>query len=107
MVKREAAKDESSKSLVQWIRNECPGPIDQLPEKLKDYWRFRASLRLVDGVAMYGDRTIIPETLRPDVLIVLHSAHQGVTGMNLRAEQSVFWPGITRDISSVRERCYT
>ena len=45
--------------------------------------------------------------LRPDVLVVLHSAHQGVTGMNLRAEQSVFWPGITKDISSVRERCYT
>ena len=27
--------------------------------------------------------------------------------MNLRAEQSVFWPGITKDISTVRERCYT
>ena len=107
MVKQAAEKDESSKTLVQWIRDECPGPLDQLPENLKEFWRVRARLRIVDGVAMYGDRTIIPEMLRPDVLVVLHSAHQGVTGMNLRAEQSVFWPGITKDISTVRERCYT
>ena len=107
MVKREAEKDDSSKSLVQWISKDCPGPIDQLPENLKEFWRVKGSLRLVDGVAMYGDRTIIPEKLRPDVLVVLHSAHQGVTGMNLRAEQSVFWPGITKDITLVRERCYT
>ena len=107
MVKKETEKDESSKSLVQWISTGCPGPIDQLHEKLRDFWRVRESLRLVDGVAMYGDRTVIPEKLRPDVLVVLHSAHQGVTGMNLRAEKSVFWPGITKDISAVRERCFT
>ena len=96
-VKKVSGQDTSSKLLVVWISEGCPGPIGDLPETLRQFWRVRDGLRLVDGVAMYGDRTVVPEQLRKDVLVVLHSAHQGVTGMNLRAEQSVFWPGITKD----------
>ena len=53
----------------------------------------------------YKDRIVIPPSLRPDVLESLHSAHQGVTSMTSRVESSVFWPGITADISSLRARC--
>ena len=106
-VRREAEKDPSSKVLVQWIEEACPGPVGVLPDGLRQYWRVRESLRVLDGVAMYGDRTIIPQGLRQEVLVVLHSAHQGVTGMTLRAERSVFWPGITNDIQVTRDRCLT
>ena len=106
-VKKVAGQDTSSKLLVGWISEGCPGPIGDLPETLRQFWRVRDGLRLVDGVAMYGDRTVVPEQLRKEVLVVLHSAHQGVTGMNLRAEQSVFWPGITKDIVDIRDKCYS
>ena len=106
-VKKVSGQDTSSKLLVVWISEGCPGPIGDLPETLRQFWRVRDGLRLVDGVAMYGDRTVIPDQLKKDVLAVLHSAHQGVTGMNLRAEQSVFWPGITKDIVDVRDNCYS
>ena len=43
--------------------------------------------------------------LRQAVLTTLHSAHQGVTGMMLRAGISVYWPRITADIQTVRDRC--
>merc|ERR1711888_407531 len=41
------------------------------------------------------------------VLEVLHSAHQGVLSMGLRAEQSVFWPNIWKDLERVRLACNT
>ena len=50
-------------------------------------------------------RVIIPESLRPDVLQVLHSAHQGVAAMNERAKAGVYWPGITKDIARIRDSC--
>ena len=93
--------------LVQWIEEDCPGPVGDLPDILRQFWRVRESLRVLDGVAMYGDRTIIPQGLQREVLAILHSAHQGVTGMNLRAERSVYWPGITKDIQTARDRCLT
>ena len=35
----------------------------------------------------------------------LHFAHQGVTGMTLTAQNSVFWTGMTYDIQLVRAKC--
>ena len=63
-VKKEAEKDPSGKFLVHWIAEACPGPVGDFPEELRQYWRVREDLRVLDGVAMYGDRTIIPQGLR-------------------------------------------
>ena len=39
------------------------------------------------------------------VVDILHSAYQGTSGMQERAQTLVFWPGMTKDISSTREKC--
>ena len=54
---------------------------------------------------MHDDRIVIPVSLRPAVLSILHSAHQGTTGMTLTAQSSVYWPGITNDIVRIRDSC--
>ena len=54
---------------------------------------------------MYQDRVVIPPGLRQEVLAALHSAHQGTTAMSLRAQSSVFWPGITAAIATTRANC--
>ena len=48
----------------------------------------------VDGVVLYKGRVVVPVALRRQVLDALHRAHQGVTGMNLRAQDSVWWVGL-------------
>ena len=50
-------------------------------------------------------RPVVPSKMRGRVLSVLHSAHQGVSGMTAMAEQMVFWPSITRDIVETRAKC--
>ena len=69
--------------------------------------RVRAKLRLVDMVTMLDNRTVVPLKLRDQVLETLHSAHQGVFSMGLRAEQAVYWPGFWSDIKETRSRCST
>ena len=54
---------------------------------------------------MYGRRTIIPRSLRRQVLESLHSAHQCPVRMTDRAKQSVYWPGISTDIDNIRSSC--
>ena len=36
------------------------------------------------GLLMYGNRLVIPASLRKEVLECLHAAHQGVAGMKAR-----------------------
>ena len=56
---------------------------------------------------MLDDRTVVPKKLRGPVQETLHSAHQGVLGMGLRAEQAVYWPGFWTDIEETRTNCST
>ena len=56
---------------------------------------------------MYGNRLVIPASLRKEVLECLHAAHQGVAGMKARAATCVYWPGISAGISNRRIQCRT
>ena len=86
----------------------CSGftPVKKLLRmELMEYWQHRNVLTQVDGVPLYKTRVIIPKSLRAEILEVLHSAHQGVTGMLERAQSSVWWPGITPQIHELRNKC--
>ena len=55
-----------------------------------EYRRYWGEMMCVDGVALFRGRVVIPSTLRQDVLVGLHMAHQGTTGMSLRARDLVW-----------------
>ena len=81
--------------------------LERLDGYLADYWRYRHSLAMVNGVLMMGDRIVITPALWLEVLDHLHGAHQGVSQMMKRAEASFFWPDITADIKKQRDSCRT
>ena len=91
--------------LVETIESGMPDKRTSLTPSIRDYFPLPDQLSTVDGVAIFKDRIIVPSSFRKDILTALHSAHQGVTSMISRAETSVFWPGITSDIISLRNKC--
>ena len=102
MMKQEFLKDKTYADLSSWITSG-----EDLPPHIKSYRKLRNDLHCVEYVPMFNDRTIILVDMRQKVLEVLHSAHQGVLSMGLRAEQSVFWPNIWKDLERVRLVCNT
>ena len=105
-VKTATMSDTSLIELIKAIEDGFPNDKNELPERIKEYFRFREHLYTVDGVVLYKRRIVIPKSLRNDILSVLHSGHQAVTSMTSRAEDTVFWPGITEAIAVTRERCH-
>ena len=97
----ETSRDQTLSQLARAITNEFRGEYPNI----SPFLRYKESLYLQDGVVMFCDRVVIPAALRPTVLDTLHSAHQGVASMQLRAQAIAFWPGITNDIIRTRERC--
>ena len=86
MVRRELDKDAEFRDLADWVLGGCQGPPEMLPTHIREYWRVRDKLRILEGVPMLEGRTVVPKKLRGQVLETLHSAHQGVVSMGLRAE---------------------
>ena len=99
--------DETMQLLSSQVTDGFPPEKKLLREELRMFWQFREHLSQVDSVPLYKDRVVVPMQLRPAVLDVLHSAHQGVTGMLLRADNSVWWPGITAQVKEKRQKCLT
>ena len=82
-----------------------PNLRKQCPQKLGDYWNFRCDLVIDDGLVLKGDRIVIPQSLKKEVLEAIHTGHQGKTKCVLLERESVFWPGITNDVRDMVQRC--
>ena len=67
--------------------------------ELAVYWPLRHSLFVENGVVMYNDRAVIPTNLRDSCLSILHSAHQGVSGMESRACSLILLSGMNGTIT--------
>ena len=81
MVNMELGKDTEFKDLAEWVQGGCHGPPEGLPLHLREFWRVRDKLRILEGGPVLEQRTVIPKNLRGQVLETLHSAHQRVVGM--------------------------
>ncbi|XP_066924333.1 uncharacterized protein [Clytia hemisphaerica] len=100
-----SASDPEMKQLIDFIDSNMSASKNEIPASVQPFHQFIDHLSTVDGVALYKDRVIIPKQLRQAVLIALHAAHHGVTSMTARADSSVFWPGISKDIVKQRNNC--
>ena len=57
------------------------------------------------SIVLKGERVVILESQRSDVIERIHLAHQGVEKWKLRAKSCVFWPTINKDIESSVQKC--
>ena len=93
-----ARVDPEYQALVNVIHHGFPPTLHKLCPATRPYWTFREHLSVADGFVLKGQRVVIPQALRQNVLNDLHAAHQGLTRTKSRARQIVFWPGLSHDI---------
>ena len=89
-VRDTVAKDKERAMLAYQITDGFPPEKKLLGLELREYYHHRDVLSQVDGVPWFNGRVFIPVSLCAAVLETLHSAHQGITGMTLRAQKSVW-----------------
>ena len=78
---------------------------DECCDAVKPYFNYREELTVVDGLVLKGQHIVILNKLRLSCLARLHIAHMGVNKTLYRARQSVFWPGLTKDINELISAC--
>ena len=76
-------------------------------DQLLDFWSFRQEISEEDGLLYKSQRLIVPHSERLETLKVLHLRHQAEDKMQLRALETVYWPGITKDIPKKFQSCKT
>ena len=97
--------DITLQELAKYVHKGWPKEQKDCPEILQQYWTYRECISMENGLLFKDDRLIVPEVERSHILDLLHYGHYGIKHTQDRAKESVFWPGITKDIENKVKDC--
>ena len=84
-----------------------PEHKSQCPVQAKPFWIVRHQLAEAEGLLLYGDRLVVPMSLRREVMEGVHDGHFGEVKSVLRARSAVYWPGCEDQIRNLVASCST
>lgn len=103
-IKQHQMEDEVCQQVVAYCQSGWPSRQELLgPVKL--YYSVAEQLSVVDGLLMRGSRIVIPASLRIEMLDKIHTGHQGIAKCRERARQSVWWPGLSKQLDELVKCC--
>ena len=70
---------------------------------LQEFWIYRDTLSIKNGLITCGNRIIVPNEMRAKMLQYIHEGHQGKERCLLWARNTVFWPKVMYDIQELIE----
>ena len=97
-------EDPVCQRIKDYCRNGWP-PHNQVDVAVKPYYQAASELTMYQDLLMRGNQILIPSTMRKEILTQIHTGHQGITKCRERARQSVWWPGINRDLGDLILNC--
>ena len=95
-------EEETCKLLFQFCKEGWPSKLHGPDKQFKSC---PAKLSIHNGLLLRGTRIVIPQSMRTEILQKLHLGHQGITRCRERAKQSVWWPGISKQIEETVQKC--
>ena len=103
-IRQKQEEDEVCKQLKKYCESGWPNK-HQVLQILKSYYSVSAELTIQQGLLMRNNRLVIPSFLRHDMLDRLYTGHQGITKCRRRAQQSVWWPGLSKQLENLVTNC--
>ena len=95
----ETEMDESLQSLKKcindgWKKGKHPG-----------YSNYREELCIVNGLVLKGNRVVIPQSMRAEMLEKIHHGHLGAEKQKRVACQAMYWPSMNKEIDQRVQEC--
>ena len=102
-VRQEQDKDRECSAIKTFVQD------DHWPESSKkdypQYFLERHSFSIQGGLLLMGNRLVIPQVLRKEMLERIHQGHQGIVKCRALARSCIWWPGLSKEIASLVENC--
>ena len=105
IIQQETQNGTELQTLLQYIIKGFPMTKDECHDAIKPYFNYREELTVVDGLVLKGQHIVIPSKLTQSCLRRLHIAHMGINKTLCQARQSIFWPGLSKNITDLISAC--
>ena len=102
-LQKKRARNAVIPQVMRFTREEWPQKNNN--EDIEKYRKLADSLSTLHECLLYGTRVVIPNTLRPQVLKLLHEGQFGIQRMKQLARTAVYWPSIDNDVVDLCRSC--
>ena len=106
-IQTETNIDETLTTIKQLTQNGWPEDKNKIPTCAKPYHTFRDEINIQNNMLWKGQRIIIPKSLQKQTLQRVHETHLGISKTQQLARDTIFWPGMTKQIQDMISRCET
>ena len=96
--------DDTLKTVKEYCLEGWPS-FSKKNDKLRRYFSIRHELAVHKGILMYRNRMVIPNSLQKDIINKIHESHLGIVKCRALANESVWWPGISKYIEDEVQNC--
>ena len=103
-IKAQQQQDEVCQQIKAYCDKGWPAR-QALPGAVKPFYPVSTEISVQGGLLMRGSRIIIPASMRLSILDKIHTGHQGITKCRERARQSVWWPGLAKQLEELVKSC--
>lgn len=102
----ETKKDEVLQMLSKYVLEGWPtGKSNIVDVKVKEFWNIRNEITYSNEMLFWGDRIIPPSCLRSEMIKLAHEPHLGYEKTKKRLQQIFYWPGLSKTVENILERC--
>ena len=104
-IKAEIQSDQELHQLRETVQTGWPNNKADVPTVCRSYWNFRDEISLCNDVLLKGEKLIIPKSMRPEMLRLIHASHMGIEKYKRRAKDIIYWPGMSSQIEDIVSSC--
>ena len=104
-IKQASADDLVLTELRSTIRAGWPEHKSQVSESVVAYYDVRDELTVQDSLVFKGPLIVIPNTLRKEMIELVHSTHIGTEGCLRRARDIMYWPRMSMQLKDYVSKC--
>ena len=105
--KRQTRQDPALRELLNTVQEGWPEHKANLLPGARPFWNLRDEITYHHGILFKGARVIVPNSMRPEMLKLIHSSHLGIDKCKRRARDIVYWPGMSAQIEDLVSNCPT
>ena len=84
-MKSETAQDETRQELLKVVKSGWPSHRSKVLLLITHYWHLGGEVHEAEGLLFLGEKLIIPQGMRQDVLNCIHESHLGIEKCKSRA----------------------
>ncbi|VDI25347.1 Hypothetical predicted protein [Mytilus galloprovincialis] len=102
LIAQSTQQDKTLQQLIKTIENGWNN--SEHPSELDPFYNVRDELSVQNGIIFKGDRCIIPNAMRNEILSQIHT-HIGIEGCLKRARECVYWPRMNSELRDYISKC--